>query len=121
MPDETAGEMTDNGALNEIVVQLLAIIAFLIGAYDEIDGDSTFSTVTDSAFKERDADPLSRRVSVSNNGPDTAQVLEGGVIVMLVPPGESRELPSAGQGEILIRAATGENASVALATYKDTV
>lgn len=117
MPDP----LSDNAALNEIAETLDDIVDSLAGDYDSISGSSTFSAIGDTLTTLRAAEPEAMKTVVSNSGDDPVQVFENDKIVLIVPPGESRELPLSGKGTIKVKCPPGDSSAAAIATFKKTV
>lgn len=120
MPDETAEPMSDNAALNAIVEELESIEDHLTGEYDSITGDTTWRDVTDEKSSARTAEPLAIKTTVTNKGPSPVRVFEDGILVIIVPVGETEALPLSGKGVIQWECQTGQESEAALATYRKT-
>lgn len=118
--DDTTEHMTDNGALNQMVQELVDLNDFLAGKYDKVMGDANFVAISDTAVYLKSARPTAVKTVVTNNGPNTAQVRENGVLVAFVTSGTSCQLPLAGSGALNIKCASSQTANIAVATYTKT-
>lgn len=117
MPDETVDPLSDNAALNALVTELEALAAFVGGKYDRVTGDANFVLVTDAGTYLRSARATGVKTAITNNGPNECVVRENGVIIALVPAGETKVLPLAGKGPLKVNVAAGETANIAVATF----
>lgn len=118
MPDEP---LSDNAALNRMVDTLEATLLLVQGAYDSIEGDESFQVVEDSLLTLREEETHALKTVVSNGGANSIEVYQDDILTMIVPPGESRELPLASYGEIKAKCGSALESLVAIATYKQTV
>lgn len=120
MADETSEPLSDNAALNEMVDTLESILLLEEGAFDSIEGSADFVAVGDTLTTLRAADASALKTIVSNGGDEAIQVFQDGVLTMIVPANDSRELPLSGQGQIKAKCGAGLDSLVAIATYKQT-
>lgn len=120
MADE-ASPMSDNEALNAIVGELEGVASILAARYDSISGDSTLVAVSDTSPINRGPVADAVKTVVTNGGANKVFVSFDAVLVAVVLPGETRELPMDGSASVQVTCATGQSSLIAIATFKKTV
>lgn len=120
MPD-TSDPMSDNEALNAIVAGLEGVADILANRYDSISGDSSFVAVSDTAPVTRGPVADAVKTVVTNGGTHKVRVFFDAVLIALVLPGETRELPMDGSASVQVDCLTGESSLIAIATFRKTV
>jgi hypothetical protein len=104
-----------------MVETLEAITLLEQGAYDTISGSSDFAAVGDTLSTLREADDTVLKTVISNGGDNAIEVYEDGVLVCIVPPNDSKELPLASKGQIKVKCADTLDSLVAIATFTQTI
>lgn len=117
MADEVVDPVSDNQALNQMVVELEEISDRLGNRYDKINGDANPVLLTSASPRIRAAMPLAIKTVVTNTGPNSAEVRENGVLVATVLANTTKELPLSGAGPLKFSVASGQTANLAVATY----
>lgn len=120
MADEDT-PMSDNEALNAIVAELEGVAGILAARYDSISGDSTLVAVSDTVHVNRSPVADAIKTVVTNGGASKVFVSFDAVLVAIVAPGETRELPMDGSASVQVTCSTGQSSLIAIATFRKTV
>lgn len=107
--------MTDNELLQQIADDLTTIKEQGLGEYSSV--SSTSGTADDDTPVTRAANSNAAKTVVTNEGPGTARVSEGGHLVKILDVYESWVSPSKGKLAISVVATDDETALVTISTY----
>jgi hypothetical protein len=107
--------MTDNELLQQISDDLAIIKIEELGQYGSV--VSVSGTATSSTAVTRAANSSAVKTVVTNTGPGTARVSEGGSLVKILDVYESWVSQNKGALAISVIATQGETAAVTISTY----
>lgn len=107
--------MTDNELLQQIADDLTIIKEQGLGEYSSVTSES--DTVDDTTPLVRAANSNATKTVVTNEGPGTARVSEGGDLVKILDVYESWVSPDKGKLAISVVATADETALVTISTY----